>query len=125
MAGLKDYPVVMNGTEVPFFPDTDNTPKKLLNGNESEGGRRIIQLIRQERLSASVRLSIADYQWVQFFAHLNELDSFVFKQYSPLTNGYVEKTVYMDNWRYKAKKKSEDLTAVTGVWEVSFTLEEF
>lgn len=125
MASLKDYPVIMNGTEVPFFPEIDNDPKKLLNENESEGGRRIIQLIRQERLDSSIRMELADYQWVQFFAQLNQLDSFIFKQYSPLTNGYVEKNVFLNNFKYKAKKHSEDLSAVTGVWEVSFTLEEF
>jgi hypothetical protein len=52
-------------------------------------------------------------------------DSVTFKQYSPLEQGYSTRNVRLEGFKYKAHKNSEDLTEVNGVWDVSFTLEEF
>lgn len=122
---LSEYPVIMNGTAVPFFPELDNEPQKLQTTNRSEGGRDLVQLIRSDKMKVSVKTEIAGAQWLQFFYQLYMLDAFSFKQYNPLIDNYDERTVRLEDFKYKAKKKSEYLTAVTGVWEVSFTLEEF
>lgn len=122
---LSDYPTYMNGTEIPFFPEIDNTPQNIDKTNQSEGGSDIVQRIRVNKTSQAVSMTIADAYWVKFFYELFLMDSFVFKQYSPLVDGYVEKTVRITNFRYKAKRRSEYLTEVKGVWEVSFNIEEF
>lgn len=122
---LSEYPTYMNGTAVPFFPEVENTPQKLETVNQSEGGRDIVQVIRDDKMSASFKINIAGVEWVKFFYQLYKMDAFVLKQYNPFAEGYDERTVRMEDFKYKAKKKSEALTAVTGVWEVSFTLEEF
>jgi hypothetical protein len=115
----------MNGTAIPFFPEMDNEPQKLETVNQSEGGRDIVQVIRDDKMSVSVKMEIAGVTWVKFFYGLYKMDAFVLKQYNPFAEGYDERTVRMENFKYKAKKKSERLAAVTGVWEVSFKLEEF
>lgn len=122
---LSEYPMIMNGTTVPFFPETDNEPLKLEAVTQSEGGRDIVQVIRDDKMSVSVKTEVAGVQWVKFFYGLHKMDAFVLKQYNPLIEAYDERTVRMEDFKYKAKKKSEKLTAVTGVWEVSFKLEEF
>lgn len=122
---MKDYPVMFNNTEIPFFPEIDVEPKKIANKNQSEGGRDIIQVVRRDKWSLPVKMSVADDEWVAFFYALSLDDSITFKMYSPLEGGYSERIVRMENFKYKMHKHSEDLSAVMGVWDVSFTLEEF
>ena len=123
---LKNFPPMFNGTTVPFFPVIDNSPEDTQNVHKSEGGRRIVQTIRMDRLSASVKLKVADDAWVRFFMDLwKNYDSFEFKQYSPLLQGYDTRTVCIENFKWKQVKDSEDLGDVIGVWEMSFDIEEF
>lgn len=122
---LSDYPPMFNGTEVPFFPEIDNTPENVENVNQSEGGRDIIQRIRTDKLSSAVKMSVADKTWVSFFYGLFKgTSSVTFKQYNPLLDDYETRTVRITNFKYKKVKKSEKLTAVMGVWEMSFNIEE-
>lgn len=122
---LGRFPMYMDGTEIPFFPETDNAPQKLENVNQSEAGDRIVQLIRADMMDVDIKMEVAGVAWVKFFYGLFMKDGFILKQYNPLAEGYDERSVRMIDFKYKAKKKSEKLTAVTGVWEVSFKLEEF
>lgn len=123
---LSDYPVYMNSTEIPFFASSwQRKPKKLQNANQSEGGRDIIQQIRKDKMEISVSYDIADYTWVKFFEELNEMDSFVLKEYSPKLNAYSERTVRIEDFADNPVDHSEKLSSVIGVWNVSFTLVEF
>lgn len=122
---LSDYPPMFNTTEVPFFPEIDNTPKNIENEHQSEGGRTIVQRIRTDKLSASVKMSVADKDWVAFFYGLFKGTSAItFKQYSPLLDDYETRSIRITNFKYKKVKKSECLKAVKGVWEMSFNIEE-
>jgi hypothetical protein len=76
-------------------------------------------------MSVSVTLKLADFHWVQFFYQLYMMDSFVMKQFNPLVGGYDERTVRIDDFDYDNEKDSDKLTAVVGVWNVNFTIEEF
>lgn len=123
---LKDYPIMFNNTAVPFFPDIETQPKNIENVHQSEGGRDIIQQIRADKWSVPIKMVVADDTWVAFFYDLAvNHDSVTFKQYSPLEQGYSTRNVRLEGFKYKAHKNSEDLTEVNGVWDVSFTLEEF
>lgn len=127
MASIKEtFPIIMNGTSLTFFPTSwQRTPQKLQNVNQSEGGRDIVQNIRINKMNISASFVIADYDWVQFFETLNELDSFVLKEYEPKTNAYGERTVRMTDFSDVMRRKSEEIDGVNGVWEISFSLEEF
>ena len=125
MASLNDYPTILNGTTVPFFPEIKNKPKKIQNVNQSEGGKDIVQVIRREKMGTSISLKVADFAWVQFFYRLFMMDSFIMKQYNPLLNDYDERTMRIDDFDYNAVKKSEKLTEVTGTWVVNIAIEEF
>lgn len=123
---ITDYPTMFDSTAVPFFPEIDVSPKNIENVNQSEGGRDIVQTIRLDKLSASVKMVVADDEWVRFFYDLyKNHDSVSFKQYSPLLQGYDTRTVRITNFKYKMRKHSEELTSITGVWELSFNIEEF
>ena len=126
MAGINDYPIYLNGTALTFFPTSwQRTPQKLQNKNQSEGGTDIVQNIRTDKMVISAEFALADYTWVQFFEGLNLLDSFVLKEYDPRLNAYKERTVQMVDFSDSLRRKSNDISAVLGIWDVSFTLEEF
>lgn len=122
---IKQFPPMFNDTAVSFFPEIENSPENIENVHQSEGGRKIVQSVRKDVLSASVKLKVADFSWVTFFydLYVNE-DSVTFKQFSPLLSAYETRTVRIVNFKYKKVKKSEDL-AVNGTWEMSFGIEEF
>jgi hypothetical protein len=123
---LKEYPIMFNDTEVPFFPDIETNPKNIENKHQSESGKDIIQTVRTDKWSVPVKMSVADDEWVRFFYDLYvNADSVTFKQYSPLEQGYSERLVRIEDFKYKQVKHSEDLPSVMGVWEISFTIEEF
>lgn len=121
-----DYPIIMNDTELPFFPTSwERSPNKIQNTNQSEGGRDIIQKIRSDKMSISASFAIADANWARFFEELNELDALEVKEYSPRLNAYRTMTCRMEGFSISARRKSEELNGIYGVWDISFTLEEF
>lgn len=126
MAGLSDYPIMFDSTALPFFPSSwGRQLKKITNTQQSEGGYDIVQTIRVKKMSYPFSVAVADDTWVAFFEQYYALDSFNLSIYSPVAGGYEVKRVRMDSLDITPRRHSEDLTAVTGVWDVSFTLEEF
>lgn len=122
---LKDYPIMFNDTAVPFFPEIETNPINIESKYQSESGKDIIQTYRSDKWSVPIKMKVAGDEWVRFFYDLYvNADSVIFKQYSPLVEGYSERLVRIEGFRYKQVKNSEDLP-VMGVWELSFTIEEF
>ena len=123
---LSQYPPKFDSTALTFFPDSwGRQLKKILNKNQSEGGKDLVQTIRAKKISYPFSFAIADDTWVDFFEQYFEKDSFTLSIYSTRTHAYEQTTVRMESLSIKPKKGVEDLTGVTGVWDVSFTLEEF
>lgn len=127
MGSLKDtYPIIMNGTTIPFFPTSwQRSPQKIQSVNQSEGGKDIVNTTRIDKMSISATFAIADKAWVQFFNGLNDLDVIVVQDYSPSLDGYDRRDMRMVDFTCSARRKSEELASVLGVWDVTFTLEEF
>lgn len=126
MAGLNDYPIKFDNTALPFFPSSwGRSLAKINNKQQSEGGKDIIQTIRLKKLSVPISCAVADDAWCDFFEEYYEKDSFTLSIYSPRLGGYEQKTVRIDSLDITPRKHSEKLAAVTGVWDITFTLEEF
>lgn len=122
---LKNYPPMFNNTAVPFFPEIDCTPENIENVNQSEGGRDIVQRVRTDKLSASVKMSVAGDEWDAFFyALFKGTEAVTFKQYNSTLQDYETRDVRITSFKHKCVKHSEDLSAVVGVWELSFNIEE-
>lgn len=122
---LNDYPPKFGQTALTFFPGNwGRQLSKIVNKQQSEGGKDIIQTIRAKKISYPFSCSVADDTWCDFFEQYFELDSFEFSAYSTRTHTYETVTVRMGSLKIIPHKKSQDLTEVTGVWDVSFTLEE-
>lgn len=124
--GISNYPIKFNTTEIPFFPSSWSTKiNKEEEVMKSEGGSLIVQTIHIGRRSIPMSFSIADDEWLATFRSFYALDSFTLSIYDTALHAYVEKTVRMTGYQEKPKKRSEYLPSVNGVWDVSFTLEDF
>lgn len=122
---LKDYPIKFNTTSLPFPTSWKQSHNKIQSVLQSEGGDDLVQRVRVDKLHIDAQFVFADDTWVKFFSQYDKLESFTLYQYSPESSGYEQRTVRMEGFSYGQRRKSEVLTAVTGIWEVSFTLEEF
>lgn len=122
---ISQYPFMFDDTELPFFPgDWGRSNAPLRNILQSEGGQDMVQTIRAKKISIPVNMSVADDTWCGFFEEYSEKGSFTVKVYSPKTHTYETMVMRMDSYSCKVHKRSEDLTSVAGVWDVSFTLVE-
>ena len=122
---LKNFPIKFDTTALPFPTAWKQTHNKVQTLLQSEGGSDLIQSIRKGKLHIDAQFAIADDIWVKFFSQYDKKDSFTLSQYSPVTSAYEERTVRMESFSYSSRRKSEELTAVTAVWDVTFSLEEF
>lgn len=122
---LKDYPYKFDSTALPFPTAWKQTHNKVQTLLQSEGGTDLVQSIRKGKLHVDAQYVIADDIWVKFFCQYDKKDSFTLSQYNPVTSLYEERTVRMENLSFSSRRKSEELTAVTAVWDVTFSLEEF
>jgi len=122
---LKNYPIKFGNTALDFFPQLSRQISKVVNKQQSEGGKDLVQTIRVKKFSFPLSCSVADDTWCGFFEQYYEMDSFVLSVYSTRTHAYETHTVRMEGLSIVQQKGSEDLTSVTGTWNVSFTLEEF
>ncbi len=116
--------IKFNQTEIPFpltWNEKSNTVKKLFN---TEAGTDEEIIVRRDKLNVSCSFKSTD-TWVRQFKEFSMMNSFTLTQYDPLTNAVESRTVRMVDFNYGLVPKSYDLDVTKGVWNVSFTLEEF
>lgn len=122
---MNQYPFVFDSTTLPFFPGSwgrSNNP--IRNIIQSEGGQDMMQTTRAKKITIPFSTSVADDEWAGFFEDYSEKGYFQVKVYSPKSHAYDTLTMRMEGFSCKPHKGSEKLTAVAGVWDVSFTLVE-
>ena len=122
---LSNFPYMFGQYTIPFPIDFDDEYTDVESVNQSEGGRDIVQNFRHGKFSASVSFSVADEEWVKKMETLYNSSSFSVFFYSPLLENYDERICRMRGFKKKRRKASELLPEVVGVWDISFTLEEF
>ena len=125
MASIRtDYPMLFNTTEIPFPKSYSENSQTIEKVNKTEAGTDIVDVARYNKLKVSMSFRCLQ-PVLQTLASFETLNSFIFKRYNPKNGTYEERTVRMRGFKHNLLKGSEDLTEVDGVWEVSFTLEEF
>jgi hypothetical protein len=119
-----DYPMFFNQTEIPF-PSTWSEDSNTVESTwMSEAGTDKINVSRYDKLKINMAFNCLDAV-VEILGGFSNMDSFQFKRYNPRTAGYETRNVRMRNFKTTFKKKSEDLSISNGIWNVSFSLEEF
>lgn len=122
--GLKDLPTLFDETEVPFFYGSE-AYNKVQETSQSESGKDLIQVTRASKLSLSCSFAIVDKDWVAFFKEYSLKPSFTLSLYDPYTNDYALYTVRMEGYTQSRRRKSQELDGIFGIWDISFTIEEF
>ena len=121
---LSDYPVKFNDTEIPFFYGNEQFTK-VQTTSMSESGKDLIQTVRNSKLVIPCSFMVADVEWVKTFKEFSLLPSFTLSIYDVITDAYAQHTVRIEDYTHLRRRKSELLTAVKGVWTVTFTIKEF
>jgi len=122
---LSDFPYKINNTALPFPSSWTVNPDVLETKKTSEGGTDMIQIQRRNKRTISVSYKLAGVDWLKKILEWKDEDALTVQQYNPITNTYETMTMRMRGVSYGKVKNSEELTAVTGVWTVSFKLEEY
>ena len=126
MSLKSNYPVVLNGTTFQPFKTWSVVYNDSVVTHETEGGTQEDAINRKGRRTISVNTVCLEAVARQLVA-LETHDSFTAKFYELKTGGYVTINVRVAAGSMSAslKEKSANLDYCNGIWDVSFTLEEF
>lgn len=117
---------LFDNTAVPFTKKQAVSYTNKQNENETEGGHTIIQTIRKGVFKMSVSTRCLS-SVVKTYREFNNKDSFVLTCFDTATETTITKTVHMENYSESLVAKSQilDASITNGIYDVSFTLEEF
>ena len=125
--GLADhYPIILNGVEYKYFKTWSFTRNSSVLTHETESGKQEDVTTRKGR--RTIRGAGTCLQpLVAALIALDNLDEFEARVYDPAVDGYDTLNVRIapNSMSYGLKEKSAKLKTTNGVWQVSFTLEEF
>lgn len=103
------------------WQEKSNTIKETF---QTEAGTDEEIVVRRDKLAISCSFKCTD-KWVKTFKKFSLKDEFNLTQYDPLTDTEETRTVRMNDFTYSLVDKSWSLDVTNGIWEVSFSLEEF
>ena len=121
---LKDYPIKINNTSIPFGGTMSESYSDIETVNVSEAGTDIVQTERIGKLTFSVSIqTMSDWlPTLEGWYYDNTYKTVAIYDFT--TSAYKERQMRMRNYKKKLVEHSEKLTKTTGFWEVSFDLIE-
>lgn len=121
---LKDYPIKINSTALPFGGTMSEKYDTIESVNQSEAGTDIVQTERIGKLTLSFSFQTLS-NWIPI------LEGWAFDNtyktvsiYDFVTGAYKDRTMRMRNYKKSFVEFSQNQTKTTGVWDVSFDLIE-
>ena len=111
-------------TSVPFTKKMSSSFTNKQNENETEGGHTIIQTFRKDILTMKISTTCLS-SWAKIYHEFSKKDSFVLSFFDTATEQQVTRTVHMEGYSESMVWKSHKLDSTNGLYDVSFTLEEF
>lgn len=127
ITGLQEnYPIILNGVSYKYFKTWNIKRVDYVTTHETEAGTQEDVVTRKGRKSIGVSVTCLQ-PLLAGLVGLADLDEFEARIYDVVTDGYVTIDVRIGkgSMSYSLKEGSANLSAVNGVWTVSFTLEEF
>lgn len=121
---LSDFPAKFNTTEIPFFYGSEAF-EKVQTTSVSESGKDLVQIVRNSKLTLSCSFNVADVAWVKTFREFSLMSAFTLSLYDVVSDAYETYSVRIEDYSQNKVRFSEQLEAVKGVWNVSFTIKEF
>lgn len=120
---LNDFPIQINNVPIPFPNEWTENSEVVENVARSESGTDIVVVTRFDKLSISCSLTVMS-DWLAQFQAWSQSNTLALKRYDAIDNAYDTRTVRMRNFKCQLKPKSHKIAVTTGIWIVSFTLEE-
>ena len=121
-----NYPIILNNVEYQYFKTWSIVRNDYVQTHETEAGTQEDVITRKGRKSIGVTVTCLQ-PLLASLVGLADIDEFEAQIYDPVTDDYdtMDVRIGAGSMSYSLKTGSADLSAVNGVWEVSFTLEEF
>lgn len=121
---LKDYPTIINNTPL-FQPNKwEETSEVVEETYKTEAGTDQVSVTRYDKLSVDAQYRV-NSEWLKQFKMWSKVDSLDASIYDATANGYVNRVMRMRNFKDSPIEWSERMEDTDGIWDVSFSLEEF
>jgi len=120
----EQYPLMFDNDVLKYPDGFDIQEVTVENVNQTEAGTDQIQLVRTGKIKISISTTCLSNELILFKTY-SRIPKFNVKYYDAEAHGYVTKAVRMRGLKYPPLKSSFKLENVDGVYNVSFTLEEF
>lgn len=123
---LKDYPIKINDTAIPFPRSWSENRTRIANEFQTESGKRKVILVRNARKSWSGSWVVSS-TWLKIFEEYRAENTLSLKVYDAVTGGYKNHTVNItdDSFRFDLIEGSKSVGRTNGLYTVSFDMEEF
>ena len=121
---LKNYPIKINTTAIPFGGSMSESYQDIETVNTSEAGTDIVQTERIGKLTLSISMqTLSDWlPTLEGWYHDNSYKTVSIYDFG--TSAYKDRQMRMRNYKRNFVEHSENQTKTTGVWDVSFDLIE-
>lgn len=126
MSLVTDYPTIINGVQYLPFKQWNISYKDARTVHETEGGTQEDVIINTGRRSIAVATTCLQAT-ATLLVGLEDLNNFSVKFYDIKSNTYVETIMRVapNTMSCALKEKTSKLSTTNGVYNVSFTLEEY
>lgn len=121
---LKNYPIKINNTAIPFSGSMDENYDTIETVNTSEAGTDIVQVSRLGKLKLSISYTMLSDFIPTLEGWRDSTTYLTISMYDFTMNAYKDRQMRMRNYKKSLVKNSQDLTVTTGIWKVSFDLIE-
>ncbi len=121
---LSDYPIKF-GQEVIFTPESwEESSEVLENVNATEAGTDQISVTRYDKLSISCSFQCSSV-WAKKFKEYSKQDEIEVSIYDLIDAAYKTRTMRIRNFKASVVANSWNTPNTVGLWDISFSLEEF
>jgi len=121
---LKNYPIKINNTSIPFSGSMSENYDTIENVNQSEAGTDVRQVTRVNKLTLGISYTMLSSFIPTLEGWRDSLTALTVQIYDFPTSAYKERSMVMRNYKKNLKENSQDLAVTTGIWKVSFDLIE-
>ena len=121
---LSDYPIKF-GQEVIFAPESwEESSQVIENINTTEAGTDQISVTRYDKLSISCSFQCSSV-WAKKFKEYSKQGEIAVSIYDLIAEEYKTRTMRIRNFKASLVANSRNTPNTVGLWDISFSLEEF
>ena len=125
MSNLNNYPVQINGTNLPVATMWNENSETVENAYTTEAGTDVVDVMRYDKLTVNASYDVSS-TWLKTFKDWSTSSSkLTVKIYDPSTNGYVTRYMRIRNFVSNLLQHSDRTADTIGLWTITFDLIEF